>query len=374
MPNMNASYAFVFLIVAVALRFPSSGAFTKSDDEEEMKVKSQTARQTYIVYMDKSMKLDHFILHQHWYSSLIDQVSGSNSDPTAMLYTYGTVMHGFAAKLTTTEAQAMENMDGSLAVYRDTLNQLHTTRTPKFLGLSSSDGQWPLSHFGDDIIVRLVDIGIWPESKSFSDEGLTLVPTRWKGECEVGDEFNASHCNKKIIGARYFLKGFEALQGGPLNKSEDYRSPRDADGHGTHTSSTAAGSEVPGSSLLGFAAGTARGIATKARLAQYKACWSGGHCAISDILAAMDAAVSDGVDLLSLSLGLPGLLPYYSDPIAIGALGAIQKGGFVSCSAGNSGPTPSAISNTAPWITTVGASTIDREFPAPVVLGNDNGI
>ena len=165
MPNMKASYAFVFLIVAVALRLPSSGAFTKSDDEEEMKVKSQTARQTYIVYMDKSMKPDHFILHQHWYSSLIDQVSGSNSDPTAMLYTYGTVMHGFEAKLTTTEAQAMENMDGSLAVYRDTLNQLHTTRTPKFLGLSSSDGQWPLSHFGDDIIVGLVDTGIWPESK-----------------------------------------------------------------------------------------------------------------------------------------------------------------------------------------------------------------
>jgi hypothetical protein len=163
-----------------------------------------------------------------------------------------------------------------------------------------------------------------------------------------------------------FLKGIEAA-GGRIDKLEDYRSPRDADDHGTHTSSTAAGSEVPGSSL-GFARGTARGISTNARLAIYKVLWSGDG-ADSDLLAAMDAAVSDGVDLLSLSLGLP-TLPYYDDPIAIGALGAIEKGVFVSCSAGNSGPTPSAISNTAPCITTVVASSIDREFPAPVVLGN----
>lgn len=111
-------------------------------------------------------------------------------------------------------------------------------------------------------------------------------------------------------------------------------------------------------------------------MAVYKVYWPLGWTN-SDLLAGMDAAVSDGVDLLSLSLGLrtsidgePLVFPYDSDAIVIGALGAIQKGVFVSCSAGNDGLTPSAISNTAPWIMTVGASTIDREFPAPVVLGN----
>jgi len=370
MEIMKPCYAVVFLIFALALWVPSSDALATSD--QQMKVNMKTARQSYIVYMDKSMKPDHFNLHKHWYNSMIDEVSESNSDPTAMLYTYDKVMHGFAAKLTSTEAQAMENMDGCLGVYPDTVYQLHTTRTPDFLELTSSHGLWPLSHYGDNVIVGVVDTGIWPESKSFSDQGLTPVPARWKGECEVGTEFNASHCNNKIIGARYFLKGYEVMYG-PVDEKEDYRSPRDAKGHGTHTSSTAAGSEALGSNLLGFAGGTARGVATNARLAIYKVLWPRGSVS-TDLLAAMDAAVSDGVDLLSLSLGprspQPLSNPYDENPIAIGALGAIQKGVFVSCSAGNAGPTPSAISNTAPWITTVGASTIDREFPAPVLLGN----
>lgn len=323
---------------------------------------------SYIVYMDKSMKPDHFSLHQHWYASMIDQVSESKSETDAMLYIYDTVMHGFSAKLTSTGAQALENMDGCLAVFPDSVSRLHTTRSPEFLGLSSSNGLWPLSHYGDNVIVGVLDTGIWPESKSFSDHGLiTPLPAgKWKGKCEVGSDFNASHCNNKLIGARYFINGYEAMYG-RIHPKEDYRSPRDSEGHGTHTSSTAAGSEVPGSSLLGLARGTARGIATNARLAVYKVCWE-IDCVMSDVLAGMEAAVADGVDLLSLSLGIVSNVPYYQDPIAIGALGAIEKGVFVSCSAGNSGPF--AIFNTAPWITTVGASTIDREFPAPVVLGN----
>jgi subtilisin family serine protease len=355
METKTCNCAIVFVIISLVL---ASEALATSDDEE---IKS------YIVYMDKSMKPDHFSLHQHWYASMIDRVSGSKSDPAAMLYMYDTVMHGFSAKLTSTGAQAMENIDGCLAVFPDSLSRLHTTRTPAFLGLNSIDGLWPQSHYGEDVIVGLLDTGVWPESKSFSDEGLTSrVPAKWKGECEVGSDFNASHCNNKLIGARYFVKGYEAMYG-RIDKKEDYRSPRDADGHGTHTSSTAAGSEVPGASLLGFARGTARGIATKARLAVYKVCWA-LDCVNSDVLAGMEAAVADGVDLLSLSLGIVHDVPYYHDPIAIGALGAIAKGVFVSCSAGNKGPY--AIFNTAPWITTVGASTIDREFPAPVVLGN----
>nr|ACN40199.1 unknown [Picea sitchensis] len=366
MENSRACYVLVFVMAAFASGVPNSDALDTSH-EQETKVMEIT-KQSYIVYMDKSMKPEHFSLHQHWYTSLIDEVSGSNSDPAAMLYTYDTVTHGFAAKLTSTEAQAMENTDGCLAVFPDSVYRLHTTRTPDFLGLSSSHGLWPLSHYADDIIVGVLDTGIWPESKSFSDQGLTQVPARWKGECEMGTEFNASHCNNKLIGARFFLKGYEAKYG-HVDEMENYRSPRDEGGHGTHTSSTAAGAEVPGSSLLGFAAGTARGIATKARLAVYKVCWP-EECLSSDLLAGMEAAISDGVDLLSLSISDNRNLPYYKDAIAIGALGAIEKGVFVSCAAGNAGPIPSKIFNTAPWITTVGASTIDREFPAPVVLGN----
>ena len=49
---------------------------------------------------------------------------------------------------------------------------------------------------------------------------------------------------RKLIGGKYFLKGFEA-HFGPVNSS-DYRSARDSDGHGTHTASTVAGNFVEG--------------------------------------------------------------------------------------------------------------------------------
>lgn len=155
-----------------------------------------------------------------------------------------------------------------------------------------------------------------------------------------------------------------------MDESVESKSPRDTEGHGTHTASTAAGSVVPNAGFYEFARGEARGMAVKARIAAYKICWARG-CYDSDILAAMDQAIEDGVHVISLSVGASGLAPQYDhDSIAIGAFGAAQHGVLVSCSAGNSGPGPYTACNIAPWILTVGASTIDREFPADVILGD----
>ncbi|KAL9268359.1 Subtilisin-like protease SBT1.8-like protein [Drosera capensis] len=195
------------------------------------------------------------------------------------------------------------------------------------------------------------------------------VPARWRGACEVVPGFGKFSCNRKLIGAKRFSRGYRAAAAGnspgPVTEVD---SPRDFDGHGTHTASTAAGSIVRNASLFGYASGTARGMAPMARIASYKVCWKEG-CFGADILAGMDAAISDGVDVMSLSLG-GGSAPYYRDTIAIGAFSAMERGIFVSCSAGNSGPTRASLANTAPWIMTVGAGTLDRNFPAYVTLGD----
>lgn len=144
-------------------------------------------------------------------------------------------------------------------------------------------------------------------------------------------------------------------------------SPRDHHGHGTHTASTATGSPVQNATFLGKVMGTAQGMAPHARVASYKVCWDG--CYNADIIAGMDQAIKDGVGIMSLSLG--GLdLAYYTSPIAIGAFAAMERGVFVSTSAGNEGPGLGTVCNGAPWIMTVGASSLDRDYTAYVSLGN----
>lgn len=319
---------------------------------------------TYIVHMSHSAMPDGFAEHGDWYASSLQSVS----DSAAVLYTYDTLLHGYSARLTRAEAEALEAQPGVLLVNPETRYELHTTRTPEFLGLDGrTDALFPQSGTASDVVVGVLDTGVWPERASYDDAGFGPVPTGWKGKCEEGNDFNASACNKKLIGARFFLTGYEASKG-PVDVSKESRSPRDNDGHGTHTSSMAAGSAVRGADLLGYASGTAKGMAPRARVATYKVCWVGG-CFSSDILKGMEVAVADGVDVLSLSLG-GGTSDYYRDSIAVGAFSAMEKGIFVSCSAGNAGPGAASLTNGAPWITTVGAGTLDRDFPAHVTLGN----
>ncbi|KAJ1403411.1 Peptidase S8/S53 domain [Sesbania bispinosa] len=173
----------------------------------------------------------------------------------------------------------------------------------------------------------------------------------------------------KLIGARYFNKGYASVAG-PLNSSFD--SPRDNEGHGSHTLSTAGGNMVPGVSVFGQGSGTAKGGSPRARVAAYKVCWppiSGDECFDADILAGFDMAIHDGVDVLSVSLG-GSASAFFNDSVSIGSFHAAKKGIVVVCSAGNSGPADATAENLAPWYITVGASTMDREFPSYVVLGN----
>ncbi|XP_050291868.1 subtilisin-like protease SBT1.7 [Quercus robur] len=350
----TTSKILVINVLLLCLCHVSTAAVVKSNEQQ---------RWTYIVHMAKSEMPASFEHHLHWYDSSLKSVS----DSAEMIYTYENVIHGFSTRLTAKQAQLLESQPGILFVLPELKYELHTTRTPQFLGLDKNPALLPASNSESDVIVGVLDTGVWPESKSFDDTGLGPIPSSWKGACESGTNFTSSNCNRKLIGARFFSKGYEGTLG-PIDTSKESRSPRDDDGHGTHTSTTAAGSVVQDASLFNYAKGTARGMATRARVAAYKVCWLGG-CFSSDILAAMEKAIEDNVDVISMSLG-GGMSDYYRDSVAIGAFSAMEKGIFVSCSAGNAGPSSYSLSNQAPWITTVGAGTIDRDFPAYVSLGN----
>ncbi|XAR66181.1 Cucumisin [Bertholletia excelsa] len=334
-------------------------------------------KKTYIVQMDKYLKPDTFTDHLQWYASTIKSVVTEKEDvedeEDRILYNYQAAFHGVAARLSEQEAEKLEEQNGVVSIFPETIYRLHTTRSPLFLGLEpeKSTSIWNEKLASHDVIVGVLDTGIWPESPSFNDTGMPAVPVHWKGACETGRAFTAHHCNRKIVGARVFYRGYEAATG-KINEAEEYKSPRDQDGHGTHTAATVGGSPVRGANLLGYAHGTARGMNPAARIAAYKVCWVGG-CFSSDILSAVDRAVADGVNVLSISLG-GGVSSYYRDSLSIATFGAMERGVFVSCSAGNGGPDPISLTNVSPWITTVGASTLDRDFPSIVKLGNGSSI
>lgn len=332
----------------------------------------QAEHGTYVIHMDRSAVPAPFSDHHSWYTSIPSSLSLLDGVQPVHLYTYRHVMDGFSAVLTRSHLDQLARLPGHLATYPDTIGHLHTTHTPKFLGLGKHTGLWPAAKFGEDVIIGILDTGIWPESESFKDAGMPPVPERWRGECETGDEFNSSLCNRKLIGARSFGKAMKQ-RGLNISKTDDYDSPRDYWGHGTHTSSTAAGSPVEGADYFGYAKGTAIGVAPMAHLAMYKVLFLNDtyETAASDVLAGMDQAIEDGVDLMSLSLAFYEI-PFDQNPIALGAFAAMEKGIFVACSAGNGGPHAYTIQNGAPWITTVGAGTIDREFGAYVTF--DDGV
>lgn len=330
--------------------------------------------------MNKSFFPQVFTTHHDWFKSTIhslksktlvpdDYDQASKQSQKKLVYTYDHAMYGFSAVLSSNELEILKNIDGFVAAYQDRTATIDTTHTFEFLSLDSPNGLWYTSDFGDDVVVGVIDTGVWPESQSFKDDGMTKkIPNKWKGTCETGQEFNTSMCNFKLIGARYFNKGVIASN---PNVTISMNSARDTIGHGTHTSSTVAGNYVNGASYFGYAKGIARGIAPKARIAMYKVIWEEGRFA-SDVLAGMDQAINDGVDVISISMGFDDV-PLYEDPIAIASFAAMEKGIVVSSSAGNAGPEFGTLHNGIPWLLTAAAGTIDRTF-GTLVLGNGQSI
>ncbi|KAH0779184.1 hypothetical protein KY290_005611 [Solanum tuberosum] len=316
----------------------------------------------YIVYLgehngDKTLKE----IEDH-HCSFLHSVKGTTSKEdvrTSLVQSYKNVINGFSALLTPQEADMISGMEGVISVFHSDPNSIkpHTTRSWDFVSLLegtsliNSGEELPQNgNYGEDIIVGVIDTGVWPESSSFNDKGMGPVTKSWNGTCQEGVAFNASHCN------------------------------RDVNGHGTHVAATVGGRRVANASAIGgFAKGTATRGAPNVRLAIYKVCWpvpnktlaQGTACLPDDILAAFDDAIANGVHVLSISLGSLPIKTYYTqNSIAIGSLNAVKRNIVVACSAGNSGPTPSTVENVAPWIITVGASSIDRVFSSPIMLGN----
>jgi len=303
------------------------------------------------------------------------------------VYDYRYSVNGFAAELSEAQASALASVAGVLSVTKDELQFADTSNTPQFLGLSDPGGLWDqlggVGRAGEDVIIGIIDSGVWPESLSFSDRtgsngnasqdgklSYQQIPG-WHGKCTPGEAFPASKCNQKLIGAQRFNAAWGGDAGIKAQLPWEYTSPRDYNGHGSHTASTAGGNN--GVAATGPAAvfGRISGMAPRARIAVYKGLWSlqdGSEASgfNSDLVAAIDQAVADGVDVINYSIS--GTRTNFLDPAQVAFLFAADAGVFVAASAGNDGTTGS-VAHPGPWLTTVAEGTHNRNGLGSAILG-----
>ena len=300
---------------------------------------------------------------------------------TNVVYHYTTVLNGIAARLTQVQAMKLQTTPGVVSVWKSRIVTAKSDPTKDFLGLTGKKGVWQKQFGGDanagnGIIVGDIDTGFWPESPSWaplpeprSDD--SIIANNFHGTCDPGINnraFAPVTCNNKVIGARFF----DAAGLSNRNPGE-FKSPRDFDGHGDHTASTAAGDLVKNITVSGIGGlGDAEGVAPGARVSVYKVLYESADDTTSqgsdvDIVAAINQAVADGVNVINFSVGdnVDGFGP---DELAF--LNAAAAGVFVSAAAGNAGPGASTVDNAMPWETTDAAGTFDQAFTKTLTLGN----
>ncbi|KAL1205376.1 Subtilisin-like protease SBT3.12 [Cardamine amara subsp. amara] len=348
--------------------------FAQENGNEERKV--------YIVYLGERQHDDPEVVaesHQRMLESVFESVEDARE---SIIYNYHHGFSGFAATLTDSQAKQLSDRPDVLTVQSNREVHLQSTRVNDYLGLSPSlpKGLLHESNMGSDIVIGFIDSGVWPESQAYNDEGLGPIPKHWKGECVAGQDFDpAKHCNKKLIGAKYFTDGWkERFPGSEIGENE-YMSPRGWIGHGTSVSSIAASSFVPNVSYGGLAPGVMRGGAPKARIAMYKVVWAKApldSTSVANVVKAFDEAMKDGVDVLSISLGTPinPIRPFNSigEDLEISSFYAVVKKGIpVIAGACNTGPDAYTVGNLAPWLLTVAATSLDRAFYVDMTLGNN---
>ena len=287
---------------------------------------------------------------------------------------YRVVYGGLSMTVPANQVGDLLSVDGVVAVQSDTLNQPLTSVTPEFTGASAV---WPSlggsSKAGEGVIVGVLDTGVWPEHPSWVDPGIDHPGGTYA--CQFGNAGDpAFTCNDKLIGAyaktATYMSVLDALPGENCINATNVCSARDADGHGTHTSTTAAGGPVASTPLLGVNRGSISGMAPGAHVIMYRVCLAQG-CFSSDSVSAVQQAILDGVDVLNFSIS--GGSSAYTDSVELSFLEAYEAGILVNASAGNAGPGAGTANHAGPWTNTVGASTSDRHFVGSLTLRASGG-
>ena len=303
---------------------------------------------------------------------------------------FGVVANGVGVELTEEEAAVLAHLPTITHLIPEPIYHLHTDAGPAHIGATQLWNHPTLPTRGEGVVVGIFDTGIDPSNPSFSAtaaDGYThsnpYGAGNYRGVCDPNQTITMTEtllgmvggillydetfpCNDKLIG----VWGYEWSD----------ESPRDRNGHGSHTASTVAGNPIASVPLtaptISFTAEQISGMAPRANLIVYDVCQDGsGACLGFAIIMAQNQAILDGVDVVNFSIGgLPAPNPW-GDPLAQTWLAMREAGIFVAASAGNRGPQEGTVGSPAnlPWVTSVAASSHPRRFERQLLLYNQMG-
>ncbi len=296
-------------------------------------------------------------------TEILDSMALRFGHPIEVLRTYSAAYNGFAVSLTGQEAAEMASLPGVADIQPNFVRYPDTDVGPAWIG---APGIWDGSATGSEtkgegVIIGVIDTGINFDHPSFADIGGDFYDHNnpfgegnYKGLCDPADpdhDPSIHLCNDKLVGAYDF--------------TEDGNWGEDDDGHGSHTASTAGGNFVD--AIIDAPTITLErsisGVAPHANLITYDACISDYGCPGDALIAAIDQAVLDGVDVINYSIGGGPNNPW-ADNDSLAFLAARDAGIFVATSAGNAGPSAGTMGSpaNAPWLLSVGAVTHNRQF------------
>jgi len=326
--------------------------------------------------------------------------------PSAKItYRYNVILGGVALVLPENQLQCLATLPGVQSVHRDLPQPAQTSLKNPFERLTPLPGMRPapltlphrvqsnlspdfidadrlwkssggVANAGEGVILAVLDSGIWPEHPSFSDpdpsgKPYAAPPARWTGICEQPKDASPPiRCNNKLIGVRAFLETYKAITGLAPGEPD---SARDVNGHGTHVASIAAGNDGVEATDFGTGQEKISGIAPRAHIAMYRTGGgdTGGSSFISDVVAAIQQAVLDGVDVINYSIA--GRSDAYADPVSIAFFDAYLSGVFVAVSSSPDFAEQGTIGHAAPWVTTVNATTLPIRVRSELTVTAEGG-
>ncbi|MFN8122295.1 MAG: S8 family serine peptidase [Thermoleophilia bacterium] len=300
-------------------------------------------------------------------------VPGVRAAGGTVVATYRDAYNGVAVRIPADRVARLRDLPGVVAVHRSrTVRRLLTSAVP-FTGVPGVGGRRVT---GRGVRIGIIDTGV---DFHHADLGGSGDPADFAADAGT-DPVASGFPTAKVTGGYDFVGDSYGTDDPAGATPQPDPVPLDCDGHGTHVAGIAAGTGVRADgaayagpytarTLAGQAFRVGPGVAPEATISAYRVFGCTGNTEDAILIAAIDRAVRDRVDVINMSIGT--VYTGGDDPVAAAVDAATRAGVVVVGAAGNEGPGPYTGGSPAAADGAIAAGAADTipDFPAATVEG-----